>query len=432
MLATNATSQLSSAMDKVSTKEDIYYYNSKTLKKQEIPVIYRTNFIQALSSKGGGQSVITISPDANIGSIIMGLELPPSRATFGSGSYVSLALARGWLYDAIDYVQFRYGSSSLFQKSGQQLLVEAMMTASNPTEAQKIVELAGSELKINSDFAGDKLYAYGVIPLPHASAQSGVETPNGFPTELLQSPIVITINLKPLPQLLKVGTLDATPSNNGVPSAFPDYADAYLQVRQFQPIDRGQLMKPSDGAYLYPTVFFQQVNSVQLASTPDSQEVILTGFRSGSCKGIVAWLVDTSDTANPNNFILPRDVVLSYAGNVIHNFKGVSSQALQIYYDDIPAYLENSILAPATSPAAGFTSSPKTNSWVHLPFSQRFEQLSAEYTSVAGLSIANGVMNLSLKTPTASSSYRLFYVPYYECAMVLGGPAGAGNCEYMF
>jgi hypothetical protein len=422
-------------MDKVSTKEDIYYYNSKTLKKQEIPVIYRTNFIQGLSSKGGGQSVITISPDANIGSIIMGLELPASRASTGTGSYVSLGLARGWLYEAIDYVQFRYGSSSLFQKSGQQLLVEAMMTASNPTEAQKIVELAGSEMKTVSDFAGDKMYAYGVIPLPHASAQSGVETPNGFPTELLQSPIVITINLKPLPQLLKVGAVLPTPvggtNPNGVPTAFPDYADAYLQVRQFQPIDRGQLMTPSDGAYLYPTVFFQQVNSVQLVSTPDSQEVILTGFRSGSCKGIVAWLVDTTDTDNPNNFILPRDVVLSYAGNVIHNFKGVSSQALQIYYDDIPAYLENSILSDASS-GAGFVSVSKTNSWIHLPFSQRFEQLSAEYTSVAGLSVANGVMNLSLKTPTASSSYRLFYVPYYECAMVLGGPAGAGNCEYMF
>jgi hypothetical protein len=182
------------------------------------------------------------------------------------------------------------------------------------------------------------------------------------------------------------------------------------------------------GAYVYPTVFFQQVNSVQLANTASSQEVVLTGFRSGSCKGVVCWLEDTSDLTNPNNWVLPRDVVLSYAGNVIHNFKGVSSQALQIYYDDIPSYLTNSILTPAVAPAIGFTSASKTSSWIHLPFSQRFEQLSAEYTSVAGLSIANGVMNLSLRTPSASASYRLYYMPYYECAMVLEN----GNCEYMF
>jgi hypothetical protein len=317
-----------------------------------------------------------------------------------------------------------YGSSSLFQKSGQQLLVEAMMTASNPTEAQQIASLAGNELIAVSDFAGDKLFAYGVIPLPHASAQSGVEAPNGFPTELLSAPIVITINLKAPSDILKVGT-GATDTTG----AHPSWADAYLQVRQFQPIDRGQLMTPADGAYVYPTVFFQQVNSVQLANTASSQEVVLTGFRSGSCKGVVCWIEDTSDLNNPNNWVLPRDVVLSYAGNVIHNFKGVSSQALQIYYDDIPAFLTNSILTPATgSGALGFTSSAKTSSWIHLPFSQRFEQLSAEYTSVAGLSIANGVMNLSLRTPTASASYRLYYMPYYECAMVLEN----GNCEYMF
>jgi len=423
MLSANSTSVLDKVLSTVARKEDIYYYNDKTMKKQEIPVIYRTNFLQSLASKSGGQSVITISPDANVGSFILGLELPAGVGASGAGSYAGLALNKAWLYEAIDYVQFRYGSSSLFQKSGQSLLIEAMMTASNPTEAQQIASLAGNELIAVSDFAGDKLFAYGVIPLPHASAQSGVEAPNGFPTELLSAPIVITINLKAPSDILKVGT-----SATDTTGAHPSWSDAYLQVRQFQPIDRGQLMTPADGAYVYPTVFFQQVNSVQLANTASSQEVVLTGFRSGSCKGVVCWLEDTSDLTNPNNWVLPRDVVLSYAGNVIHNFKGVSSQALQIYYDDIPSYLTNSILTPAVAPAIGFTSASKTSSWIHLPFSQRFEQLSAEYTSVAGLSIANGVMNLSLRTPSASASYRLYYMPYYECAMVLEN----GNCEYMF
>jgi hypothetical protein len=423
MLSSNSTSMLDTVLAKVARKEDIYYYNDKTMKKQEIPVVYRTNFIQALASKSGGQSVITISPDANVGSFILGLELAASTGASGSGSYEGLALAKGFLYEAIDYVQFRYGSSSLFQKTGQQLLIEAMMTASNPTEAEAIVNLAGNELKAVADFAGDKLFAYGVIPLPHASSQSGTEAPNGFPTELLSAPIVITIALKAPSDILKVGT-----GATDTAGAHPTWNDAYLQVRQFAPIDRGQLMKMGDGAYIYPTVFFQQANSVALANTSASQEIVLTGFRSGSCKGVICWLVDTSDSVNPNNWILPRDVVLSYAGNVIHNMRGVSSQALQIYYDDIPSYLTNSILTPAAAGSIGFTSAQKTNSWVHLPFSQRFEQLSAEYTSVAGLSIANGVMNLSLRTPSALSTYRLYYVPYYECAMVLDG----GNCEYMF
>jgi hypothetical protein len=107
MLASNATSQLADALSKVSTKEDIYYYNSKSMKKQEIPVIYRSNFIQGLASKDGGQSVVTISPDAGIGSIIMGLQIPARTGATGLGSYTSLGLARGFAYEAIDYVQFR-------------------------------------------------------------------------------------------------------------------------------------------------------------------------------------------------------------------------------------------------------------------------------------------------------------------------------------
>jgi hypothetical protein len=107
MLSTNSASVLDKTLSTVARKEDIYYYNDKTMKKQEIPVIYRSNFIQSLASKSGGQSVITISPDANIGSLILGLELDPASGATGPGSYAGLALNKGWLYEAIDYVQFR-------------------------------------------------------------------------------------------------------------------------------------------------------------------------------------------------------------------------------------------------------------------------------------------------------------------------------------
>ena len=107
MLSSNSASVLDKTLSTVARKEDIYYYNDKTMKKQEIPVIYRTNFLQSLASKSGGQSVITISPDANVGSFILGLELPASTGASGAGSYAGLALNKGFLYEAIDYVQFR-------------------------------------------------------------------------------------------------------------------------------------------------------------------------------------------------------------------------------------------------------------------------------------------------------------------------------------
>lgn len=400
----------------VAQKENIYYYGSKTMKKQSIATVQRTNFVQSLASLSGGQSVITISPSDGVSHFILGLELQPIG---GSLTYAGLALNRAWAYDAIDYIQWRYGSSSLYQKSGAQLLVEAIATAGSQSEANNLMTLAGNALTTPTDFeVPDNLYAYAVLPLPHCGAQSGTECPNPFPTELLNAPIVITIALKRQQDLFKSAI--ASPVYPGA------FKEAYLQVRQINAIDRGELWKISPSvSYGFPTTFFQQVNSVGLANTASDQEIVLTGFRSGSCKGIHCWMVDETDTSNPFRFILPRDMVLSYAGNVIHNYKGVSSSLLDTLFVDCPSYFNNVVITDAGST---WTVAPEVSYWTHFPLSQRFEQLSAEYTETTGLGVANGLMNLRLKTPDARSSYKLYYVPYYSTALLFNN----GTCEYVF
>jgi len=417
-----ASSASGSMLDKalaVSQPENIYYYGSKTVKKQSIPTVQRTNFVQNLAALGGGQSVITISPDAGISHVVMGLQLAPIG---GAITYAGAALPKGWGYNAIDFIQWRYGSSSLYQKTGQQMLLEAIATAGSQSEANALVELAGNALNQVSDFVGDKLFATLVLPLPHCGAQSGTECPNPFPSELLNAPIVITIALKRQADLFIAATGASLPLP--IPTQF---VDAYVQCRQVNPLDRGMLMNISPSvSYAFPTTFYQQENSVALANTADSQEVVLTGFRAGSCKGIHVWVSDTSDIQNPNQFVLCRDIELSYAGNVIHRYKGTSSQLLDTLYTDVPSYFNNTVV---TSTGGAFTVAPATvSNWVHLPLQQRFEQLSAEFTMVTGLGIANGVMNLRLKTPAAKSTYKLYFMPYYDVALMFNN----GNCEYVF
>jgi hypothetical protein len=414
-----ASSASGSMLDKalaVASSENIYYYGSKTMKKQSMQTVQRTNFIQSLAATDGGQSVITISPDAGLSHVILGLQLPEAS---GALTYNGLALAKAWAYNAIDYVQWRYGSSSLFQKSGQQMLIEAIATAGSQSEANSLMDLAGNALFTPADFAGDKLFAYAVLPLPHCGAASGTEVPNPFPTELLNAPIVITIALKRMVDIFSV----APPLTPVLPDRF---VKAYLQVRQINPIDRGMLMNISPSvSYAFPCTFFQQANAVQLSNTSGPQEVVLTGFRAGSCKGVHIWVVDTSDDTNVNAYVLPRDLVLSYAGNVIHKYDGVSSQILDTLYTDVPSYFNNVVL---TGAGGLWTAVDTISSWVHFPLSQRYEQVSATYTVTTGLAISNGVMNLQLTTPVASSNYRLYYVPYYDCAIMFNN----GNAEYVF
>jgi hypothetical protein len=424
----NSASAPGSMLDHVlpGAKEDIYYYNSATSRKQMIPSISRTNFRQDLASKSGGASVITISPDAGVSHVILGLQMPEeplAPVTFYSG----YALNRGFLYNAIDKVQFRYGSSSQYELSGQQLLNIMLTTSGGLEESNRLLQLAGAECKAPADFRGDNCFAYGVIPLAHIAAQSSTDVPNPFSSELLSSPILITVFLKPLAQVFQ-----SSPLYTGTVGTLPTaWSDAYIQVRQINALDRGQLEKPSASSrYGFPITFYQQVNSINLQSSSSSQTVNLTGFQSGSCKGVYAWCVDTADTANPNRYINLRDMQLSYQGNVLHDYRGISGTALDLLFTVTPSLIQNSVLTAVatTDPALTWTSAPEIDYFTHFPFAQKFTQVAAEHMEVKGLYVANGVMNLTLKTPLAKSTYKLYFMPYYSAALMMH----QGACEYIF
>ncbi len=425
----NSASAPGSMLDHVlpGAKEDIYYYNSATSRKQSIASVQRTNFRQDLATKGQGASVITISPSEGISHVILALQM-----VAGPAIYNGYALPRGWLYSAIEKIQWRYGSTQVFEQSGQALLIQMLTTSGGLEESSRLLQLAGAECKAPADFTGDNCYAYGILPMPHCQAQSGTDVPNPFPSELLNAPITITVFLKPLASVFSLN-----PAYSGTAGALPNaWQDAYVQVRQINALDRGQLEKPSASSrYGFPITFYQQVNSVNLQPSSSSQTVNLTGFQSGSCRGIYVWCVDTDTTTdakyNPNQFVNLRDMQLSYQGNVLHDYRGISGTALDVLFTTTPSLINNSVLsagAATTDPTLAWTSAPEIDYFVHFPMQQRFEGLSGQYMDVKGVYVANGLMNLTLVTPAAKSTYKLFYMPYYGAALMMH----QGAAEYVY
>ena len=67
---------------------------------------------------------------------------------------------------------------------------------------------------------------------------------------------------------------------------------------------------------------------IPLVNSTASQPVVLTGFRSGSVKGIMNWLTENGATAqsgtaqatnlgyNPFGWVQPSSVTMTYAGEV--------------------------------------------------------------------------------------------------------------------
>lgn len=411
---------------------DIYYYGTKTLEKQAIPTVQDTRFFQALPSLYQGSSTFIISPDQGLSDVILGVQLPATPAAGGGSgaSYAGLAVTRGWAYQLINKISVRYGGSSQYFWTGSQIFVQNMRECSNPDARDRLVQLGGTEMSKPSDFAGDNLYGYVVLNLPHSSPNGSLEKPNPFPTELLNQPIVITVELNAIPSIFKV----ASPAVTGQATAPIKLEQGWFQCRQVHANDGGMLMRPmgAGAGYSFPLkAFYQNEIEVRLQNSADQQSVVLTGFRAGDVRSIFFWIEDTDNNdLNPYKWVFPRDVQLLYNGTVYQNYKGTSSEIWDLMGSDVPAAFNTSVLARSgnADPALAFTSSADYIKWVNMPFSQVYEQLSASHLMVHGKKIENAVVNLLLTTPQAKDTYKLHVVYAYNSLLF----CSAGSSEYIF
>lgn len=426
---------------RLGTSKDIYYYTSATMGKQSIPTLVNNRFFQDLTSKVGSSSFI-ISPNEGITDVILGAVLPAQGVD--GVDYTGLALPRGYLYRAINRVSVRYAGSSTYFQGGDQILIQNLREASNPTTKDAMFELGGAPMVVVGDFAGANLESYAYINLPHNSPNCGTERVLPFPSELLNSPIVITIELNPLQSLFS--------SNDGdVSNAPTQFSQIYFQIKQVNAVDRGQLMKMGEGkAYSLPLKsFYQQevfikVGSRQAVPTVAKTDysVQLTGFRNGEVRSIFFWATRDQDTdpapvpgptavpvvKNFTNYILPTDVQLQYNGSVYYRARGGASQMFSLLNSDIPTTLNCTVLS-GTGTASPFSiaSTPRIANWTDIQFSQVFEKLSGSSMYVSGLPIRSSVVSLDLSMPD-NDAYTLHFVYAYNSVMMLSG----GSAEFVF
>lgn len=412
---------------------DIYYYGTKTLEKQAIPTVQDTRFFQALPQPQQGSSTFIISPDQGVSDVILGLQLPATPA-LGGGSgadYSGLAVSRAWGYQLINKISVRYGGSSQYFWTGSQIFVENMRECSNPTARDRLVQLGGVEMKKPDDFDGDNMYAYVILNLPHSSPNGSLEKPNPLPSELLNQPIVITVELNNVASIFKAATPAAGLTINTPPTRL---REGWFQVRQVHANDGGMLMRPmgAGAGYSFPLkAFYQNEIEVRLQNSASEQSVVLTGFRAGDVRSIFFWIEDTATSAlNAYDWVLPRDVQLLYNGTVYQNYKGTSSLVWDLMASDVQSCFANSrlIRTGTNDENTCFDSSGVLTNWVNMPFSQVYEQLSASHLMVHGKKIENAVVNLLLTTPEAKDTYKLHVVYAYNSLLFMS----AGSAEYIF
>ena len=406
---------------------DLYYYDHDTSKKQVWPTTVNTKYVQQFNNLSGGSSVFTIPPQQGIQDVVCTFVLP----SLSSGDATGLALNRGWGYQLINRVSFRYGGSSQYFLSGAQVLQNAVRRQPSREAAGDILTLGGQAAGLLSAGGTNTLtlgaqYASVVLTLPHATS-SGVGKAHPFPSDLLTQQIQVTVELNPPSSLFSVLASQTAPNP---PTSL---AAANFQVQQVIFNNAGDALARrvdmAENAYAFPAEFVQQQQTIALANTADPQSVVLTGFRSGEVKSIQVWLTNTADTSgamkNPWNWSLPTTVEMSYAGDIYARFDSQSSTLWNMLNGSKYPGFSSVALSDAT---ANFGSSSQVSTYVELPFAQSFVDEDAHHILVHGKPITSGLVNLLLQTPSASANWVLNVSYVYNTTLLMS----QGTADYVF
>ena len=404
-------------MVRVGKPEDIYYYDGETSRKQAFPTTINTKFVQGFQSLGsagsGTQSVYTFPPQNGLQDIVVQFAI---TVTGTAGNILTTAgLPRGWGYALINRCSFRYGGSSQYFLTGQQLLQLALKRQRNNTAMDNLLTLGGAALPAGT--ANGTYYANCVLTLPHATP-SGSGKANPFPTDCLTQQVQVTVETNGWNSIVG-GT------NNGqVALASASFVAQQVMLNN-QADALARRVDMSVNAYSFPAEFVQQQQTITLAQTASAQEVVLTGFRSGEVKALEIWLSKPADLAagvnNPFAWYLPLRVQMTYAGDIYARFENASSPLW---------YLLNDEKTPAVNTAGvnnDGTGNAYLSQWVELPFAQTLIDEDAHHTLVHGKPITNGIINLNLTTPDAAQ-YVLNVSYIYNTTLLLS----QGTADFVF
>jgi hypothetical protein len=401
---------------------DVMYAGETNIEKQAYPAVVNTRFVQQFTNLGQGSSQFVLSPNGGISDIIL------QMATPASGTYTNAALPTGWGYSLLNRVSVRYGSSAQYFFSGPQVWLQNVLDAENNTKVDQLAQLGGNAAT-GAGCASQTAYVY--LKLPHNSCRAAGK-PLPFPSDLLVQPIVITVELYALNQVI------VNQGGTGILAAAPTaLASASLQAKQEMLTDSSdQLARRVDmnsHAYTFPLPYFcQQETQVAIAGA-GTQSVNLTGFRAGEVKQIVLWYTNTT-AAGQSGATVPgsgnyqpllwqqmSDVQLTYNGEIFNRFDAGSAQLWNVVEDQ-----KSSVVNNMSVPNAGSAGSTATTMfYVKCDFAQVNSPSGRDSTLIHGKPILNAVVQFQFTAPAAGVLHAMYL---YNSSLL----CSRGSAEYIF
>jgi hypothetical protein len=359
---------------------DLYYYDGETSRKQCFATTQNTKYVVQFANLTGGSSVFTIPPTNGLQDVVVEMVMP--ALTGSAGQLGALELPRAWGYAAVSQVSFRYGGSSQYFLTGDQVFQNALRAQTSRTSCDDIATLGGNYATGAGGGPGNLDVAQTaaiVLRLPH-NIPSGVGKAHPLPSDLLTQQIQVTLELKPVASIFGIAATAPAGTAACIPAGL---AAAQFQVQQVQLNNQGDALARrvdmATNAYAFPCEFTQQVQRIPLSAGTGAQSVVCTGFRSGEVKALHCWLTAGADLSgalqsptgapyNPFNWYLPASIQMQYAGDIYARYEYGSSPLWNLINGNKSPAFDNNVVED--DGAGSWTASAKLSTWIELPFSQ--------------------------------------------------------------
>lgn len=305
-----------------------------------VKVLNSTTFTTNLTTKAfGAMSQINLPVSNLISNVVLVMKLQNVGGADGLlavGQYLPV----GWGFDAIDYCEYTYGTSSTLRVSGNQMRIWSLSQCESGEKQSAMLRLAGRPY--NSDATTGEYLAMVNLPLPHSNVNSKRIIPYDL-SLLSNKPSSIRIRFKYGTEWISQGSTGTQPVRAvAFNEVYVAFEQSYLADGPSDSIQ--SLVAVGGGAkYDYPFLYPQYFESKEFQGKSDKankMQLQLDNFLPGSVQSIDMWLERiTSDgpiTETSNNlmsgsrqnkswFVPMSNIEILYGGQSIYR----SDDALQ-------------------------------------------------------------------------------------------------------
>jgi hypothetical protein len=366
----NYLTQVNPDLQSLGDEADLLYYASKDVKVSSVEFNNRVGrYIRSLTTLSfGGNSDIQIPNFDFLGSTYLQVEMPALTD--------KIALPQGWLYHAIESVNYSWGTSniSLVKISGQDLIQHNYLSCETREKREKMLNLGG--LMKPTGVPQDATKAQILLKFPW-SVMSCDERKKLFDTRLLNTNLLIQITWAPKERFM--GWLNADIAD--VPTAF---SSAEIILKQNELTNHAdslysEMRKDSSLIYNFPFCHLQTGTTHRFDSVHGVADVRfeLNSFLNSDLIGILFSVVKNKDLQRTSDishsFINPfdlkhvTDIKLEFNGQILSHYPGNLAElaTLNISKGDTTCNLHKVV------PSTGLEDNSTELSYVwYLPFTQ--------------------------------------------------------------